>query len=212
MTDAERADTVFSILALLYPDKEPLILFGNCFELSAAVILSAQCTDARVNAITPRLFQRYPDPEALAAADIGELEEIIHPAGFFHQKAVFLKKSAGIIRDKYGGEVPEAMEDLLQLPGIGRKAAHVIRGHCFGKPAIIVDTHFSRVTERIGMVEDRSPERVEKKIAQLLPEERWTDFSMMINRHGRAVCTARKPRCVECAVNGLCGYWMNPAL
>jgi len=204
----EQALAVFTELERIYPNRQPLILFSNCFELTVAVILSAQCTDAQVNAVTPRLFKRYPDPAALGAADIAELEKIIHSVGFFHQKARFIKNTARLLTDVYQGIVPVGMKELLSFPGIGRKSAHVIRAHCFGKPAIIVDTHFGRVVRRLGLTETRNPDIIERHIAGLLPPETWTSFSMTVNLHGRAVCQARKPRCGACGVKSLCDYFV----
>jgi endonuclease-3 len=206
MTDSVRAEKILRLLRSEYTDRKPLIRFADCFQLAIAVILSAQCTDAQVNAVTPELFSRYPDAESLAGAGLPEIEEIVHSTGFFHQKARSIVGTARVIARDYHGRVPQEMEDLLRLPGIGRKSAHVIRGHCFDKPAIIVDTHFSRVTDRIGLVPDRDPVRIERIVGKLLPEERWTDFSMVINLHGRKVCRARRPNCPECTVRDLCDY------
>lgn len=201
-----RAREVSRLLRNRYPDTTPILRFSNPFELLIAVILSAQTTDNQVNQVTPALFSRYPTPEALASAPLEEIEAIVHSTGFFRSKAKNIRRTAAILAEKHGGEVPEAMEDLVSLPGVGRKTAHVVRGVVYGLPAIIVDTHFKRVVTRIGLSGGGTPEKVERDIALLLPEEEQFAFSMAANNHGRQICFSRKPVCDECPVRRFCDY------
>jgi endonuclease-3 len=207
MDDKSRGERVNRLLAPHYRDLEPLIDYKNCYELTVAVILSAQTTDNQVNRVTSELFERFPGPRKLAAADPEEIEEIIRPVGFYKNKTRHILGAAQKIVEDFGGKTPEVMENLLELPGIGRKSANVIRGFCFGKPAIIVDTHFMRVVRRIGLTDSKNPDVIEGHIADLLPEAEWTDFTMRINRHGRTRCTARKPDCPRCPVREVCSYF-----
>jgi endonuclease III len=200
------ARDVSRLLRHCYPDTTPILRFSNPFELLIAVILSAQTTDNQVNQVTPTLFSRYPTPEALASAPPEEIEAIVHSTGFFRSKAKNIRRTARILHEKHRGEVPEPMEDLVSLPGVGRKTAHVIRGVVFGLPAIIVDTHFKRVVSRIGLSEGGTPEKVERDVALLIPEEEQFAFSMAANNHGRQVCFSRKPECGRCPVRDLCDY------
>jgi endonuclease III len=205
-----RAYAVLEILAPLWPDAKPLLEYRNPFELLCAVALSAQCTDDQVNKATPRLFAAWPSPAAMAAADIAEVEEIIHSLGFFRTKARHLVEAAGILEDRFGGRVPEKMEELLKLPGVGRKTANLVLSAVYGQPGIIVDTHVLRVCIRLGLGEKRDATDMEKRIALLMPPEKRTAFSHAVNRHGKFVCVARKPACVPasslpaCPLLGLC--------
>jgi endonuclease III len=206
----ERASAVFEILSPLWPEAKPLLEYGDPFELVCAVALSAQCTDDQVNKATPGLFARWPDPAAMAQADIAEVEAAIHSLGFFRTKARHLVEAAEIIRTRFGGKVPETMEELLELPGVGRKTANLVLSACFGKPGIIVDTHVLRVCLRLGLGEKPDAADMEKRIAALLPKASWTRFSHAVNRHGKFVCVARKPACMPgsplppCPLWGLC--------
>lgn len=202
----ERLQKILAILRREYPDRQPLLVYATPFQLLVAVILSAQTTDAGVNKVTPELFARYPDPPSLAAAPLAELERIIHPLGFFHTKAVNIKKTAALVAERFRGSVPREMDDLLTLPGVGRKTAGVLRAALYGLPAVIVDTHCSRVALRLGVTTTRDPARAEREIAARIPEADWSDFSMTVNRHGRRYCTARSPRCPECPLLGLCPF------
>ncbi|MFW5747413.1 MAG: endonuclease III [bacterium] len=204
-----KAAAVNRRLEPVYTNLEPLIHYRNCYELTVAVILSAQTTDNQVNRVTPELFERFSGPRELAAADPKEVEEIIRSVGFYVNKTRHILGAAQKIVGDFGGEVPEAMDDLVGLPGIGRKSANVIRGFCFGKPAIIVDTHFMRVVRRIGLTEAKNPDTIERDIGGLLPEGKWTAFTMRINRHGRSLCTARKPDCPNCPVREVCSYYSS---
>jgi endonuclease-3 len=202
--EAARAKKVHSILVKAYPEIRPFLNYHSPFELLIAVILSAQTSDAAVNAVTPELFRRFSTPAALAAAAQEDVEALIHRLGFYRVKARYLRGTARKLLDEYGAEVPGAMDELAGLPGVGRKTAGVILYQIYGKPAIIVDTHFSRVAARLGFTKDRSPARSEKRMAALLPEKLWSSFSMRINRHGRSVCTARRPACEGCCLRKLC--------
>jgi len=201
-------DTFLSaIIPLLnheYPERESLLNYENPYQLAVAVSLSAQTTDAGVNRVSPELFRRWPDPESLSHADIQELEKIIHPLGFFHQKARNLVAAAERINIVFGGKLPMEMKELTSLAGIGRKSANVIRAHLWSLPGIIVDTHFGRVCRRLGLTVAENPVQLEREIANLIPEDIQNDFSMTVNFHGRKFCFARKPDCVHCPLNGLC--------
>ncbi|MDC7235017.1 MAG: endonuclease III [Spirochaetales bacterium] len=205
MTKAEKARIVTRILNLEYPDRKPLLHYSNPFELLIAVILSAQTTDAGVNKVTPELFRRYPTPEVLARAEQNHVEEIIHPTGFFRMKAANIIKTAAALAERgEGTEVPGTMKELTALPGVGRKTANVILYHIFDQPAIIVDTHFKRVTKRLGFTRLTEPEKIEKQLSRAIPKEIQSDFSMTVNLHGRKYCFARKPDCAGCPLKELC--------
>lgn len=202
----KKTEPIIHILKTEYPDIEPLLHYENCFQLMIAVILSAQCTDARVNIITPSLFAAYPNAEKLAAAPMETIERIIHSAGFYKMKAKHLKGASAVVSSRFEGNIPREMDDLLSLPGIGRKSANVIRAHCFGLPAIIVDTHFSRVIRRLGLTEQTNPEKIENEIRRLVPPEEQIRFSMTVNLHGRYICKARKPDCSRCFLLPWCDF------
>jgi len=174
------------------------------FELLVATILSAQCTDARVNMTTPALFSRFPDPQSLAGADPIELEELVHPTGFYRNKAKSLTKMAQALLEDHDGEVPTRREDLVKLAGVGRKTANVIRTVAFGLPGLPVDTHVGRLVRRLGITEEEDPVKVELAVNPMIPEYERGDFSLRIILHGRQVCFARKPRCEDCALNDFC--------
>ena len=176
----------------------------NEFELLAATILSAQCTDKMVNTVTPALFARYPTPAALAAADITDVEEIIRPTGFFHSKATSLIGMATAIENRFGGEMPTTMDDLVTLPGVGRKTASVLLGHWFDEPAIAVDTHVLRLARRLGLTDSDDPVRVEADLKEVWPRDMWADTGLRLIMHGREVCPARRPRCDGCALWNAC--------
>lgn len=200
----ERAAALYEAIVPLWPDQGPLLHYRNCFELLIAVVLSAQCTDEQVNKATPALFARYPDPAALAAADLPELEALIHSTGFFRAKARNIVAAARLILDEYAGRVPDTIEELVRLPGVGRKTANLVVSGCFGKPGIVVDTHVLRCARRLGLAPGEDPAASERMIAALLPPERWTAFSFAVNRLGKFYCVARKPRCDSCPAAALC--------
>ena len=176
----------------------------NAYELLAATILSAQCTDVIVNRVTPALFARYPSPAALAAADPAELEEIIRPIGFYRAKTRSLIGMAAAVEEHFGGQVPGTMAELVTLPGVGRKTASVILGHWFDEPAIAVDTHVLRLSRRLGLSESDDPVRVEADLKEVWPRQMWADTGLRLIMHGREVCTARRPRCDECPLVNAC--------
>ena len=172
--------------------------FNNPFELLIAVILSAQTTDEQVNRCTPELFRRYPDALRLASANPADLEQLVYGTGFFRAKARNIKAAARYLQEVHDGQVPDNMEQLVPIPGVGRKSASAVLHHVFNKPAIIVDTHFGRVCRRLGFSRHEDPERLENDIATLFSASDWGDCSMLLNLHGRRVCTARKPLCTDC--------------
>jgi endonuclease III len=200
----ERVRTVIGRLRLEYPDARCALLHGNPVQLLVATILSAQCTDERVNQVTPALFRKYPDVAAFANANIHELEEAIHSTGFFHNKARNILACCRQLVLDFGGEVPRDMEELVRLPGVGRKTANVVRGACFDFPAITVDTHVGRISRLLGLTRHQDPVKVESELASLIPEADWWFYSSGIIWHGRNVCFARRPECHRCTLSDLC--------
>ena len=206
-TPKGRARETFERLSHEYPGtaKELCELdHTNPFELTVATILSAQTTDARVNTVTPTLFQKWPDAHALAEADQEELEHVLHPTGFFRQKAKSVQGMARLLLEEHGGEVPTDLDDLVKLPGVGRKTANVIRSVAFGLPGLPVDTHVLRLSVRLGLTEETDPVKVEHALGALLPKEGWGLLSERLILHGRRVCDAKKPRCDDCVLNDYC--------
>lgn len=199
-----RGRVVAEILAEERPVVPVPLDHRDSFELLAATILSAQCTDVMVNKVTPALFARYPTPAAMAAADIGELEEVIRPTGFFHAKATSLIGMATAVQERFGGEVPGTMEELVTLPGVGRKTASVILGHWFDEPAIAVDTHVLRLSKRLGLSDNDDPVKVEADLKEVWPRDMWADTGLRLIMHGREICTARRPKCDECPLWNAC--------
>lgn len=176
----------------------------NAWQLLFATILSAQCTDARVNLVTEKLFQKYTSVEAFADATLAELEEDIRSTGFYHNKAKNIIGCAQRLLASYGGEVPERLEDLIGLPGVGRKTANVIRGNIFHQPSIVVDTHVKRISKKLGLTESEDPEKIEFELMKLLPEEYWILYNIHVIQLGRTICTARSPKCRECFLQEVC--------
>jgi endonuclease-3 len=191
-------------LSKLYPDARCALDYHNPLQLLIATILSAQCTDVRVNMVTPAVFARYPDAAAFANADQAELERMIQSTGFFRNKAKNIIACCKQIVEKHGGQVPGTMEELNPLPGVGRKTANVILGNAFDVPGITVDTHVGRLSRRMGLTKEEDPEKVERELMKLLPAKEWTMFSHRMIYHGRQVCFARKPNCDGCALNKVC--------
>ena len=188
-----------------YPDAHCELNFNNALELLVATILSAQCTDERVNQVTPVLFARYPTAQALAEADIHELEEIVRSTGFYRNKAKNIQSAARRIVEVYGGEVPSDMNELLTLGGVARKTANVVLGNVFGiAEGIVVDTHIKRLSERLGLTTETTPEKIERDLMALTPREEWIVLSHLLVFHGRRVCNARKPNCTICVISHLC--------
>ena len=205
---SRRSTAVFDRLEAQHPNAWTELHFSNPFELLVATILSAQCTDARVNQVTPLVFERYPDAEALAAAVPEELEKIIQPTGFFRAKTRSLIGMSQALVAKHGGDVPSDMEELVELPGVGRKTANVVRGHAFKLPGLPVDRHVLRVANRIGLVSSDNPEVVEAALGKQLPPARWTQASDTLILHGRRVCKP-KPLCDRCQVRLQCRYFAS---
>ena len=200
-----QADGVVAALAELYPDATCALVHADPYELIVATILSAQCTDARVNLVTPALFARYPNAIELARADQSELEEIIRSTGFYRAKARNLLGMANRVVQEYGGEIPTDLDDLTSLPGVGRKTANVVLGTAFGiASGIVVDTHVKRLAKRLGLTKATSPEHVERDLIQLVPESGWVDFSHRLIQHGRRVCKAIRPLCNQCPLESIC--------
>jgi endonuclease-3 len=203
-TPAGRARETNRRLAEEYPDARVALDHRNAFELLVATILAAQCTDERVNMVTPVLFARYPTPADLAVANPLELEEIIRTTGFFHNKAKSLIGMAGTVAERYGGEVPSSLRELVTVPGVGRKTANVVRSAAFGLPGLPVDTHVGRLALRLGLTTETDPVKVELELNPMLPADERGPFSFRLTLHGRAVCVARKPRCEECVLHDFC--------
>jgi len=199
-----RAGAIAIRLAQAYSGVECPLQHKNTFELLVAVILSAQCTDAAVNKVTPELFRRFPGPQKLSQASLGEIQPVIRTLGLFRAKARSLKRCAQQLIDEFNGQVPATMEELIRLAGVGRKTANVILGHAFAKPGIAVDTHCKRLARRLGLSRQQDPTKIEYDLCRLLPPEEWTGFSHRLILHGRAICHARKPECEKCLVNELC--------
>lgn len=201
----EHAATILARLLERYPDAHCALDFSNPYELLCATILSAQCTDKRVNMVTPALFARYPNAAALAAARQEDVEELIRTTGFFRNKAKSLIGMATALVEHHGGEVPDEMESLVVLPGVGRKTANVILGNAFGKDeGIVVDTHVTRLSNRLGLTKHSDAVKIEQALIPLFPREQWTKVSHLLIDHGRQVCDAKKPRCGECILADLC--------
>ncbi|MDP9295587.1 MAG: endonuclease III, partial [Actinomycetota bacterium] len=202
---AERAPEIIRRLEAAYPNAEVALRFSNPLEMLVATILSAQCTDERVNQVTANLFKKYRTCEDYLAVPESELAADIRPTGFFNQKTKSIRGACARILEAYHGEVPSTMEDLLTLPGVARKTANIVLGNAFGiVEGIAVDTHVRRVARRLGFTENTDPEKIERDLMELIPREKWFDFTYVLIEHGRAVCKAPTPRCEECPVNDLC--------
>jgi endonuclease-3 len=203
----ERIEKILAELDAAYPDARLLLDFGNPFELLCAAILAARATDEKVNEVTPELFRRFPEPADLAAADLAEVEEIVHPTGFFRQKA---KRLVGVSRglvERFDGRVPETVDELTTLPGVGKKTAILVVNHGFDEPAgVVVDTHVQRIAHRLDWSHQKNAEKVETELEELLPRQRWISLQDLLAFHGRACCKAPKPRCSGCPVEELCYF------
>jgi endonuclease III len=200
-----QAKQVVRALAKAYPEATCALKHQNAYQLIVATILSAQCTDERVNMVTPTLFAKYPDVRALAAADQGELEAIIRSTGFFRAKSTSLRGMAKAVVENFGGEIPRTLDDLVTLPGVGRKTANVVLGTVWGiAVGIVVDTHVKRITNLLGLTKSTNPEQIEQDLMQLIPQSDWVDFSHRLIHHGRRICIARRPKCPECPLLGCC--------
>jgi len=200
-----QARRVVNALNRLYPDPSCALVHEGPYQLLVATILSAQCTDARVNLVTPALFARYPDAASLAAAGVDDLEALIRPTGFYRAKGRNLRGMASRVVELHGGEVPPSLEALTELPGVGRKTAHVVLGNAFSQASgVVVDTHVKRLSYRLGLTTHRDPVKIERDLVAAIPRKHWVDFSHRLIEHGRRVCVARKPRCSACELAKLC--------
>jgi endonuclease-3 len=209
---AQRVKKIWPILVKTYPEAKIALRFVNPLELLIATILSAQCTDARVNMVTKDLFRKYKTATDWAGADLKRIEEDIRSTGFFRNKALNIKGACTRIVEQHGGKVPGTMEELLTLPGVGRKTANCVLGDAFGVPGITCDTHVIRLSRRLGLSENSDPVKLEFDLAEIVPKKNWTAFSHLIITHGRRVCMARKPNCPECPIAKYCPSANNPDL
>jgi len=208
MRTPEQIAELIRCLKKEYPGAQCSLDYEKPWELLFATRLAAQCTDARVNMITPVLYKKYPTLEAIAGADLAELEEIVRPCGFYHTKARDIIACANALIERHGGEVPDTMEALTALPGVGRKTANLVLGDVFKKPAVVVDTHCIRLSNRMGLVDNmKEPEKIETALRKILPPEESNDFCHRLVLHGRAVCPAKKPLCENCCVRHVCQFY-----
>lgn len=206
----EKVSSIISILKQQYPNALCALQYEKDYELMIAVRLSAQCTDARVNIVTPALFSAYPTLESLANADISDIERYIHSCGFYRQKAKDIVYACQMLLSEYGGKVPATMDELLRLPGVGRKTANLLLGDIFGTPgSVVCDTHCIRICGRLGLSTGTDPEKVEKQLRAILPPEESSDFCHRIVLFGRDTCTARAPKCHQCPLSHLCTQWVK---
>ena len=204
----DRVGPIIEVLKKEYPEALCALQYEKDYELLFAVRLSAQCTDERVNKVAPVLFERFPTLESIARADLNEVEDIIHSCGFFRAKAKDIVLAANMLIDKYGGKVPSTMEELLTLPGVGRKTANLILGDIFNAPgSVVVDTHCIRITNLLGLVNSKVPEKIEQALREILPPEESNDFCHRIILHGRAVCVANRPACSRCTLAPWCAHF-----
>jgi endonuclease III len=203
--ERRRTAVVLRRLRHEYPEAHTALTFRTPWELLVATVLSAQCTDERVNQVTPGLFARYPDPEAFAIADQAELSQVIYPTGYHNQKARSLRGAGKVISERFGGQVPRRLDLLVQVPGVGRKTAAVVLGNAYGlHQGIAVDTHVGRLVRRLGFTDEIDPVRVERVLLELVPRRAWTEFTHLLISHGRAICQSRSPRCEACVLLSLC--------
>ena len=205
MRKQERVKKILEALDEHYSvQKKCWLEYGSAWQLLIATILSAQCTDARVNIVTKDLFRKYPDLKAFADADLMELEQDIHSTGFYHNKAKNIIPCAKMLVDEYGGDIPSDIDELVKLPGVGRKTANVIRGNIYDIPSIVVDTHVGRISKKLGLTDSDDPVKAEHDLEKVLPEDHWILWNIQIIAHGRTICTARNPKCGECFLSEYC--------
>jgi endonuclease-3 len=202
----KRVKDIIKLLSGEIPDSTIALKFSNPFELLIATILSAQCTDIKVNQVTEHLFKKYRCAKDYAEANLTEIEEDIRPTGFYRNKAKSIQKCCRELVARFEGEVPKTLDDLVTLPGVGRKTANVVLGNAFGTPGIVVDTHVQRLSQRIGLTKNEDPVKIEFDLMEIVPREEWTHFSNLLVWHGRRTCVARKPLCPTCAIRKLCDY------
>ncbi|UCH19706.1 MAG: endonuclease III [Deltaproteobacteria bacterium] len=201
-----RADKIRKILRSTYPEVKTQLFYRNSFELLVATILSAQCTDKQVNSVTKRLFSALKTPDDFAKAPLETIENLIRPTGFFHNKAKNIKNCAQKLKDYYNGKVPGSLDELVKLPGVGRKTANVVLGAAFGIPGIVVDTHVARIAQRLELTLNNDPVKIEYDLMKIIPKKDWSDFTLQLIFFGRDTCTGRKPKCPICPLNNLCPY------
>ena len=206
MDPAEKIGPILKLLDEHYRDAHCTLDFTTPLELLVATVLSAQCTDVRVNQVTPAIFRKYPTAAHYAGADLVDLEQAVYTTGFYRQKAKSLKALCQTLVEKFGGQVPASLDDLVKLPGIGRKTANVILGNAFGIPGVVVDTHIGRVAQRLGLTPQKDPVKIEFDLMPLVPRERWVKFSHQLIAHGRGICSAKKPDCPHCPLLPYCAY------
>lgn len=203
---SERARKIIARLRRSHPDARLALTFRSPFELLVALILAAQCTDQKVNEVTSSLFEKYRSPEDFLGVPSGELEADIRPTGFFRSKANAIRGCCQALMDRHAGEVPTRLDDLLSLPGVGRKTANILLGNAFGQPALGVDTHVMRLGQRLGLSRHTDPDKIEADLARIIPREHWIRFCHLMQFHGRRVCLARTPKCTACTIAALCPY------
>ena len=206
MTLKEKANKIRQILCTTYPDVKTQLDFKTPFQLLIATILSAQCTDKQVNQVTPILFLQLSSPQDFAEADVETIEKLIRSTGFYHNKAKNIRLCSEMLINRFHGMVPDTLEDLIQLAGVGRKTANVVLGAAFGKPGIVVDTHVARISGRLGLTRNQYPEKIEMDLMVLIPKKSWNEFCLRLIYFGRAICKARKPGCISCPLLHLCPY------
>ena len=206
MKTEKEAIQICEILRAAYPDVKTQLDYETPFQLLIATILSAQCTDKQVNAVTPVLFENFPTPKALAEAPPADIEAIIHSTGFFRNKAKNIKHCARTMVEVHGSVIPQDLEGLTRLPGVGRKTANVVLSAAFGQPAVVVDTHVKRISHRLGLTRHSDPTKIEFDLMEILPESEWNGFGLRLIYFGRETCTARKPKCMACPLFDLCEY------
>ncbi len=205
----DRIKSILNVLDELYPDAQCSLSFDNPLQLLIATILSAQCTDERVNKVTPALFQKYPTTKSFAETQIEELEQDIRSTGFYHNKAKAIKESCRVLVERYEGKVPPSLDAMVELPGIGRKTANVVLGNAFQIPGIVVDTHVDRVSTRLGLTDRKDRDKIEQDLMEAVPREKWIKFCHQLIQHGRKICIARKPKCSLCTLRPFCDYGMQ---
>ncbi len=201
-----RTDKIRKILREIYPEVKTELFHENPFELLVATILSAQCTDKQVNQVAPVLFKRLKTPANFTAAPLKTIEKLIRSTGFFHNKAKNIKNCAQTLLEKHNGEVPQTLEELVKLPGVGRKTANVVLGAAFGIPGVVVDTHVARISNRLGLTVNKNPVKIEYDLMGLIPKKAWSDFCLQLIFFGRSTCAARKPKCPQCPLEKLCPW------
>lgn len=205
MKPEKRVNKIVKLLEKEYPDAKTALKHENPFQLLVSTILSAQCTDKRVNKVTKKLFKKYKTPEDLANVDLENLQEIIKSTGFYKRKAKYLKESAKVLVEEFDSKVPKNIKELTKLPGVARKTANIVLLHAYGiKEGIAVDTHVKRLSQRLGLTENKTPRKIEKDLMKIVPKEKWREISDMLIAHGRKICKSRKPKCDKCLLNEIC--------